>query len=75
MLDAIAYMHSNNIIHCDLKPENIMCTSSQGKFDIKITDFGLSKVWWCCIVWCTVLYSMVHCAVLCGATVWCTVLR
>ena len=29
----------------------------------------------CCIVWCTVLYCMVPCAVLCGATVWCTVLR
>ena len=27
LIDALNYMHKNDIIHCDLKPENIMCTA------------------------------------------------
>ena len=35
-----------------MQPENIMCTPSDanGHFDIKITDFGLSKVSFCTII-------------------------
>eukprot|EP00656_Telonema_subtile_P037295 TRINITY_DN4147_c0_g1_i7.p1 TRINITY_DN4147_c0_g1~~TRINITY_DN4147_c0_g1_i7.p1 ORF type:complete len:330 (-),score=76.24 TRINITY_DN4147_c0_g1_i7:144-1133(-) len=43
ILSALAHMHKNDVIHCDLKPENIMCTSNNSDFGIKITDFGLSK--------------------------------
>eukprot|EP00658_Telonema_sp_P-2_P015763 TRINITY_DN1608_c0_g4_i14.p1 TRINITY_DN1608_c0_g4~~TRINITY_DN1608_c0_g4_i14.p1 ORF type:complete len:627 (+),score=158.61 TRINITY_DN1608_c0_g4_i14:177-2057(+) len=45
MFSALAHMHKNHVIHCDLKPENIMCTSGvdNADFNIKITDFGLSK--------------------------------
>ena len=46
MADALCHMHANHLIHCDLKPENVLCTSNPetGKdWDIKITDFGLSK--------------------------------
>lgn len=47
MADALCHMHKNALIHCDLKPENVLCTSNpaSGKddWDIKITDFGLSK--------------------------------
>jgi serine/threonine protein kinase len=43
VLDAIAqalsYIHSQGILHLDLKPENVLCTE-QGQ--IKISDFGLS---------------------------------
>jgi len=44
LLDACAYMHEQGIVHCDLKPENVLCTKGgTDKFSVKITDFGLSK--------------------------------
>ena len=38
----LEYLHSLNIVHLDLKPENIVCHSKNG-FHIKIVDFGLCK--------------------------------
>uniref|UniRef100_A0A0K0EX48 Stretchin-Mlck (inferred by orthology to a D. melanogaster protein) n=1 Tax=Strongyloides venezuelensis TaxID=75913 RepID=A0A0K0EX48_STRVS len=40
--EAIKYIHSNNFIHLDLKPENIMCVS-QSSNQIKLIDFGLAQ--------------------------------
>ncbi|KAI1732161.1 protein kinase domain-containing protein [Ditylenchus destructor] len=40
--EAIRYIHSQNIIHLDLKPENIMCVSQTGN-QIKLIDFGLAQ--------------------------------
>ena len=39
ILKGVSYLHSQNIIHCDLKPENIMINN---KGIIKIIDFGSS---------------------------------
>lgn len=39
ILRGISYLHSHNIIHCDLKPENIMLSANG---TIKIIDFGSS---------------------------------
>lgn len=39
MLDACAYMHSNRIIHRDLKLGNLFLTE---QMDCKIGDFGLA---------------------------------
>ncbi|CAD8069784.1 unnamed protein product [Paramecium sonneborni] len=41
IVDAVAYCHKKNIVHCDLKLENIMLQSSVQN-DIKIIDFGVS---------------------------------
>jgi len=37
---AVAFMHENNVIHRDLKPDNILLTHDNV---VKITDFGLSR--------------------------------
>ena len=39
--DATRYMHEKNIIHLDIKPENIMLTTSRST-DVKLIDFGLA---------------------------------
>lgn len=46
LTDAIRYMHQQGVLHCDLKPENVLCTHSptEDGFDIKVADMGLSKV-------------------------------
>lgn len=43
ILEGVGYMHSKNIVHFDLKPENIMLSKKLGSApDIKIVDFGLA---------------------------------
>lgn len=43
LLSCIKTIHSYGIIHNDLKPENILISKKNGKFIIKLIDFGLSK--------------------------------
>ena len=43
VLSAVEYMHNNNIIHRDLKYENILFESNSPDAEVKIIDFGLSK--------------------------------
>ena len=43
ILSAVAYMHSRNVVHRDLKYENIMFANDSPQADIKLIDFGLSK--------------------------------
>jgi len=44
LLDAIKYLHDQNVAHRDLKPENILLKEKGDAAGIKITDFGLSKI-------------------------------
>lgn len=41
---SIFYLHSYGITHRDLKPENIMMTDNSEAADIRLLDFGLSKI-------------------------------
>ena len=41
-LDALAYLHENQVAHRDIKPENIL-VQSRLPFHIKLSDFGLAK--------------------------------
>lgn len=41
---AIFYLHQYGIAHRDIKPENILLTNSTDQFDIRLVDFGLSKI-------------------------------
>lgn len=40
--EGVAYMHSQDIVHLDLKPENIMC-HTRTSHEIKLIDFGLAQ--------------------------------
>lgn len=40
LCDVVAYLHDQEIVHLDLKPENIICLA---KNEIKLIDFGLAS--------------------------------
>jgi serine/threonine protein kinase len=44
MMLGINYCHNNGIVHRDLKPENFLYETKDANSDLKIIDFGLSKV-------------------------------
>ncbi|XP_068434941.1 myosin light chain kinase, smooth muscle [Clinocottus analis] len=41
ILEGVAFMHQQSIVHLDIKPENIVCVDTTGT-SIKIIDFGLA---------------------------------
>jgi calcium/calmodulin-dependent protein kinase I len=41
----VQYLHSKGIIHRDLKPENLLFSSPAPDAEIKMSDFGLAKIW------------------------------
>ncbi|KAG5854994.1 serine/threonine-protein kinase 17A-like [Anguilla anguilla] len=43
ILTGVACLHRNNVVHLDLKPQNILLTSARPLGDIRIVDFGLSR--------------------------------
>jgi hypothetical protein len=45
LLSAVAYMHKHNVCHRDIKFENIMFENEDPNAEIKLIDFGLSKVY------------------------------
>ncbi|TRM56286.1 kinase-like domain-containing protein, partial [Schizophyllum amplum] len=45
MLDALAHVHSHHIIHCDIKPGNFLFNLSPAVGQIKLIDFGISRVY------------------------------
>ena len=52
ILEGLRYMHGRNVIHADIKPENLLMqnTDREDEFNrIKLCDFGLSQLgrWLC----------------------------
>lgn len=44
ILKGVSFLHRHNVVHLDLKPQNVLLTSDRPLGDIKIVDFGLSRV-------------------------------
>ena len=44
LISGIHALHQHDILHLDIKPENLLFESAAANAKIKITDFGLSKV-------------------------------
>ncbi|KAM4687912.1 serine/threonine-protein kinase 17A isoform 1-T2 [Discoglossus pictus] len=44
ILNGVSFLHRHNVVHLDLKPQNILLTSDSPLGDIKIVDFGLSRI-------------------------------
>jgi eukaryotic-like serine/threonine-protein kinase len=41
LLRAIAFAHENRVIHCDVKPDNLLLFNNS---HLRLTDFGISKI-------------------------------
>lgn len=44
VLMALQYLHKKDIVHCDLKPENVLLTSETGMPQAKLCDFGFARI-------------------------------
>ena len=44
ILTALQYLHKKDIVHCDLKPENVLLTSETGMPQAKLCDFGFARI-------------------------------
>lgn len=55
IMSAMDYIHSYGIIHCDIKPNNILLTEDN---IVKIIDFGISKPYVCGVIRDTMICSL-----------------
>lgn len=43
IITGVDYLHDKGIVHCDIKPENILCKSKKWPLQVKLCDFGLAN--------------------------------
>jgi dual specificity tyrosine-phosphorylation-regulated kinase 2/3/4 len=42
ILEALAFTHAHNIVHCDLKPENVLVVPNRTPLSVRVIDYGSS---------------------------------
>lgn len=62
MLEAVKYLHDNEVVHRDLKPENLLYEDNSEDAKLKLADFGLSKI----------IDNEVHMQTVCGTPGYCS---
>jgi len=49
LLDTLAHAHARGIVHCDIKPANLLKSGERGAIDaltgLKLVDFGIARAW------------------------------
>ncbi|KAI9770314.1 MAG: hypothetical protein M1840_003473 [Geoglossum simile] len=44
VLEAVNYLHENNVVHRDLKPENLLYLTREANSQLVLADFGIAKM-------------------------------
>ncbi|KAI8504446.1 hypothetical protein Bbelb_175640 [Branchiostoma belcheri] len=44
LADAITFLHKNEIVHRDIKPQNVLLTGNEAHLVLKVVDFGLARM-------------------------------
>lgn len=43
LFSGLRYLHQRDILHCDIKPENILFEERDDQYYIKLIDFGVAR--------------------------------
>lgn len=43
IITGVNYLHDTGVVHCDIKPENILCKTREWPLCVKLCDFGLAN--------------------------------
>ncbi len=42
MLESVRYCHENSVVHCDMKPKNLLLLDDHDDVNVKLSDFGFA---------------------------------